>query len=375
MTLEFFAYTDESGNSGDNLFDKGQPSFWTGTLLAQSDLDKTASDDLNRIADKLGVAELHATELNFIKLESIAEELGSLLIFHDLMFVITRIEKEHVAALKFVDTILDNGNNPAVSPLHYGIRALRLSLARFIVDQLSPRSLQDFWKAYKTRDLKLFQRILERMRWNVINKMSDRRAQELLFDAIVWAYSNPEKVLDNKRSKFDSPNVIAIGLITNGIQSMLSDKDGRVTRFLHDEQNQFASTIKKAYDIVGKHFVGTEMTSFMTDINKTEILSSPIDFLTTGKASVGLQIVDIILWLTKRRLEKPWDGFPKLDSLMKIIEERSYLSQLTREQLDKDVASYLQKVASTPLSGEDLRRGMDLMGLVEENRVGIMKGR
>jgi hypothetical protein len=39
MPLSRYAYTDESGNTGLNLFDKNQPIFWTGTLVAYADVD------------------------------------------------------------------------------------------------------------------------------------------------------------------------------------------------------------------------------------------------------------------------------------------------------------------------------------------------
>jgi hypothetical protein len=38
--MRCFAFTDESGNSGLNLFDTGQETFWTGTLIAYGDVDK-----------------------------------------------------------------------------------------------------------------------------------------------------------------------------------------------------------------------------------------------------------------------------------------------------------------------------------------------
>lgn len=59
---------------------------------------------------------------------------------HDCRFIITRLEKRHHARLKFVDTIIDSGINPAVPAHVYGNRLLRLGLAHAIVSNMSPRS-------------------------------------------------------------------------------------------------------------------------------------------------------------------------------------------------------------------------------------------
>ena len=34
-----YAYSDETGNTGNNLFDEEQPYFWTGTLISECDIE------------------------------------------------------------------------------------------------------------------------------------------------------------------------------------------------------------------------------------------------------------------------------------------------------------------------------------------------
>src|SRR5437588_6978502 len=110
-----FAYTDETGNTGLNLFDEGQPFFWTGTLLAVTDLDRLDPAIHQACLSRVGRSELHANELGFSGIEKIAGKLQQLLFRYRAQFIFTRLEKTHLAGTKFVDTLLDSGINQAVS--------------------------------------------------------------------------------------------------------------------------------------------------------------------------------------------------------------------------------------------------------------------
>ena len=73
-TTDWYGWTDESGNSGLNLFDQGQPMFWSGTLLSSDNLGSITSPHsewLQMVGDK----ELHGQSLSFEKLNSIADSI------------------------------------------------------------------------------------------------------------------------------------------------------------------------------------------------------------------------------------------------------------------------------------------------------------
>ncbi len=77
--MKRFAFTDESGNSGLKLFDNGQDSFWTGTLIAYADVDSRYlrfHKELLAITEK---QELHGAELGFGGIEKIASRLSVLI--------------------------------------------------------------------------------------------------------------------------------------------------------------------------------------------------------------------------------------------------------------------------------------------------------
>ena len=69
------AYSDESGNSGSNLFDEAQPWFWTGTLIAAPNIDRVGSSAVGALCGRLGVAELHGKDLGLGRIEAIADDL------------------------------------------------------------------------------------------------------------------------------------------------------------------------------------------------------------------------------------------------------------------------------------------------------------
>ncbi len=45
----FIVYTDESGNTGENLFDTSQPYFWTGTLVSLFDIDNVVKHKFDKL--------------------------------------------------------------------------------------------------------------------------------------------------------------------------------------------------------------------------------------------------------------------------------------------------------------------------------------
>ncbi len=141
--LAWIAYTDEAGNTGNNLFDEAQPYFWTGTLFAQEDLSITGVAVHRDCLQASGIAELHGSALGLSGIDRIAPCLLSFLAEHSLQFLFTRIEKIHLAATKFADTLLDTGVNPDVPVQQYAIKMLRIMLAGYLESCLDRNDLEE----------------------------------------------------------------------------------------------------------------------------------------------------------------------------------------------------------------------------------------
>ena len=70
-----FFHIDESGNSGNNLFDKNQPILSYGVLSSTLNVDVLGRSHHERILRKLGVESLHANQLKADGLIKIASNL------------------------------------------------------------------------------------------------------------------------------------------------------------------------------------------------------------------------------------------------------------------------------------------------------------
>jgi hypothetical protein len=91
-----FAYVDETGNTGSNLFDPQQPEFFTAALITKGDFDVIHSSVLRRICRQHGAASLHASVLGFRGIEPMASAILKLLKKADARFFVSRVEKRYL---------------------------------------------------------------------------------------------------------------------------------------------------------------------------------------------------------------------------------------------------------------------------------------
>jgi hypothetical protein len=123
--IPIYAYVDETGNTGHNLFDEQQPDFWTSALVTKGDFDLAYGDKVRAIAATIGRGSLHATDLGTGRLEGIAFELLGLLRTAQAHFFVSRVEKRYLLATKMFDSLFDSGENAGVGWQNYNIRLLR----------------------------------------------------------------------------------------------------------------------------------------------------------------------------------------------------------------------------------------------------------
>lgn len=81
-----YCYVDESGNTGNELFDPNQPILYYGLIIAKANLHVVALPLLEAARAKLGVPTLHANELGVGRLSEVAEGLGRFSIERDVRF-------------------------------------------------------------------------------------------------------------------------------------------------------------------------------------------------------------------------------------------------------------------------------------------------
>lgn len=110
-----YAWIDETGNTGVNIFDEAQPDFLTAALITKGDIDLTCGSRLARLAARVGQPELHGNEMGIAGLEKISRELLDLYQAADAHFFLSRVEKKYLLCTKLFDTLFDSGENAAVA--------------------------------------------------------------------------------------------------------------------------------------------------------------------------------------------------------------------------------------------------------------------
>lgn len=365
---DIIAYTDESGNTGNNIFDLSQPNFWTGTVFSEFDLDKYGKTEFDCLVREIGVQELHGNELGVQRLEIIANRIENLISTFNIGFIFTIIEKKHISTMKFVDTLLDSGLNKAVSPIHYGQRALRIPLAATIAVNFSQRNKEEFWNVYKNLDYLGFCKILRRVEWNIAEKCSDKRIRELLLDAITWAKNNPDQLLTHKRGELDSPNIVAFTLVMKSLYTIAKSRNYRVKRFVHDHQNQFAKYMKTVFAVFSEITFSMDTFSWITDSELVDLYDGSIEFKASDLV-YGLQIVDVALWLIKRYMTGSISKeFVACRNLAEFIISRAYMNYFCLNQLCEDASRTIHEASLLPVTDAKMVAGRKRLKDIEEER-------
>ena len=142
-----YAYIDESGNTGFNLFDPAQPYFFNVAMSSPVDFDDVFRSRVNRIARGAGVEHLHAREMGVDGVEAAAAALIELVEFSQVRFYFAAVDKQDVAALKVFDALFDPGENPAAPTAAYALRVLKFGLLFDFLSLVTEEDVRLFWKA------------------------------------------------------------------------------------------------------------------------------------------------------------------------------------------------------------------------------------
>ena len=109
-----FFFIDESGNTGNNLFDASQPLLCYGTLSSRLNPDVLGKRDHAAMLRELGVTCLHANELGLSRLTKVAPVLIRLQKRFDFRFDYFYIHKRTYALSMLFEAIFDYERNRAL---------------------------------------------------------------------------------------------------------------------------------------------------------------------------------------------------------------------------------------------------------------------
>lgn len=304
-----YFYVDESGHSGPNLFDEQQPRLYYGTLCSPFDVDAVAAPTIHRLRSKLGVNRIHANEIGNEGLIEIANDLEILSKDLQLRVQLCTVLKPDHAVITFFDQIFDQGVNPANSfagywtPLRYPIL---FTIAKLFDEALAKRA----WDARMQQNSSKANAEVTSICTILVaraERILDPRLKELITDSLRWAAANAGALSYNATSKTGRlsamPNMIGFQSVLLAIASQLDKSKKQARRIVIDRQSQFNTSQKSLHEY---YLALSKIPVFKeTGLPELDLAGLPdvgLEFL-GGDNCVGLELVDIYLWIARRVFE------------------------------------------------------------------------
>ena len=315
-----FFFIDESGNTGNNLFDASQPVLCYGTLSSKLNPDVLAKSDHARMLRKLGVTCLHANELGLSRLTAVAPVLIKLQTRFDFRFDYFYIHKRTWALMWLFGAIFDEERNAALrwntdnAPMAYPV----LHNFSLLCDE---DVLKQAWSLRIAKDINNRGREIVAL-LNVLQERSrasnmDPRTKALFDVALGFGIWNPHALdLGTSDKKMLGPNAMGFQFVLSSIARRLREANRKDALSIKaDRQSEFNSAQASVHDMM-KQLSG-ELAA-LRENERRQFLAQPFfegvdadDALRRGmprqriefvasESSLGLQLVDIYLWIMRR---------------------------------------------------------------------------
>ncbi len=105
----------------------------------------------------------------------------------------------------------------------------------------------------------------------------------------------------------------------------------------------------------------------MSDWTEVDTFDCPIE-MASSKSTLGLQVIDVVLWLVKRYMDRGFEGFPACTRLANLILSRSTVVIYTQDELREEVQRLLAEVMNTPLTKPAEQRATQVVASIEQAR-------
>jgi hypothetical protein len=306
--IPIFAYVDESGNTGKNIFDQAQPDYYTAALVNKGDFDATYGERIKAIAQKVGAEAIHANELGLGRLEEIAGDLHALLAASKAHFFVGRVEKSYLLATKMFDVLFDSGENAAVAWHNYNIRPLKIMLAFKLAAVIDDEIAREFWKCLllpsEEASRKMLPAICEALKAR-LSSLPDERSSKVLGDGLDWIIKHPESVhlADEqtiaKQGHF--PNLVAFTNLLQGLQTFSQRWKRKIARITHDEQNEFGRMLQSSHAMFSN--AAPDVIEWAGERYTLQMAPGSQFVIKGDEESAGIQMADVALWLYSQSLK------------------------------------------------------------------------
>ena len=315
-----FFHIDESGNTGNNLFDADQPSLSYGVLSSLRNVDVLCAKIHGQIQQEIGCDQIHASQLGFGGLVRIAPYLIEIQKKMQFDFDYYFIEKPDFALVLFFDAVFDAGLNEAVKWDVYWT-PMRYMVIHKLATLFDEPLLRESWrfcieKKIESREDEIIQLLSEVKRRAEISSL-DARSVEIIVDALNYGIANPMALdFGFPDQKIVSPNAVGFQFVVSCIARRVRKKNRKkASSIIIDRQQQFNKVQIETHYNLGRIAEGIKNSPhkeknyylkhplFVT-FDESDITHKglPDRELTVSRSvdSLGLQIVDVYLWIANK---------------------------------------------------------------------------
>ncbi|MGY3077799.1 hypothetical protein ACVWZZ_004170 [Bradyrhizobium sp. LM6.10] len=374
--IPLYAYVDETGNTGHNLFDEAQPDFFTAALITKGNFDDGHSEAALKLTASLGVDSLHGKELGVGRIEKIADEFLALLKKAQAHFFISRVEKKYLLVTKLYDSLFDSGENAGVAWHHYNLRPLRLLLAFKLALTIDEETARLFWQCIlepnEAKAYEVLPGICARLHGNLL-EVPDQKSREVLGEGLEWARLHPKAIqihTDRKLSRqAHFPNLVAFANLLDGLDHFSKLYKKRVARITHDQQTEFAKSLAAFHELFTTAAPDQIRWAGET-FSLQKVVGSEFEVKADDK-SAGIQVTDVVLWLYSQ-FRKQRELPAKCTAIVRYAIVHGWESDFSFSGVDRVMQERYGKVFNTPLTPEQEAQARELIAKAEENRLSAM---
>ncbi len=367
-----YAFVDETGNTGKNVFDSKQPDFFTGAFVTNSNFDILHANTLRDICQRNGFNFLHASALGFEPIERSAPDVLSLLKRADARFIVSRVEKKYLVATKVFDTFFDSGENPAASWHVYNIKFLKLVLCFKVATLLTQEISRDFWDMLMARTEKEARSKIPEICDSILARVPlvvDQRSRDLITEALSWSRSHPEAldIFINRRQAKNGhmPNMVAFANLLEGLERLSKRRKRPLKKIVHDRQSQFESSLAEWHRMFSN--ASHEPIHRPGEAYVLQRVAGSTFEVSASDDSAGIQIADLMLWLVRQLLSD--NKIPENSALLlRYILKRGYQNDFSFKGVGDLLQKQYTEVMAADLSLEELEAGQRILARQEQRK-------
>jgi hypothetical protein len=374
--IPIFAYVDESGNTGKNIFDQAQPDFYTAALVNKGDFDAIWGGRIKAIARKVGADAVHANELGLGRLEAIADDLYALLEASRAHFFLSRVEKRYLLAVKMFDVLFDSGENAAVAWHNYNFRPLKIMLAFKLAAVIDEDIARKFWNCLllprEEDSRKMLPMICETLKAR-LHALPDERSREVLGNGLDWIIKHPESIHFATEQKIAKqghfPNLVAFANLLQGLQDFSQRWRKKIARITHDEQSEFGRMLHSWHALFSNAAPG--VIEWAGESYSVQVVPGSQFVIKSDNESPGIQMADVALWLYSQAL-KGKDIPQRCTRILDLVLERGWHNDFSFKGVRDGMMEKWGEVFFGPIDPEKLEIAKKMIEEAEKRRLASM---